>query len=161
MELLVATSLMLIVMSSVFQTLHPVHGAFRTEPEAADLQQRLRVAADALYSDLLEAGNGLNQGSRAGPLTDFLAPILPLRQGRRNADAAGTYKTSTITMLTLDARRGTNDDRAAGSRQVNDCPFEPRSGLPAGESELRLQGRHLGRGVRRHRRLRHVHCHVD
>jgi len=101
-ELLVATSLMLIVMSSVFQTLHPVHGAFRTEPEAADLQQRLRVAADALYRDVLAAGNGLNQGSRAGPLTDFLAPILPLRQGRRTADAAGTFKTSTITLLTLD-----------------------------------------------------------
>jgi len=101
-ELLVATSLMLIVMSSVFQTLHPVNGAFRAEPEAADLQQRLRVAADALSRDLLAAGSGLSQGVGPGPLTDFMAPILPLRQGRRNADAAGGFKTSTITLLTLD-----------------------------------------------------------
>ena len=102
-ELLVAVSLMLIVMSSVFQTLNPVHGAFRAEPETADLQQRLRVAADALSSDLRGAGGGLDQGVTAGPLTDFLAPILPMRQGRRNADPAGTFKTAAITLLAVDA----------------------------------------------------------
>ena len=101
-ELLVATSLMLIVVSAVFQALHPVHGSFRAEPEAADLQQRLRVAADSLWRDVLAAGDGLQQGPRAGPLTDFLAPILPLRQGRRNADAAGTFKRDTVTLLTVD-----------------------------------------------------------
>jgi type II secretory pathway pseudopilin PulG len=102
-ELLVATSLMLIVMSTVFQTLHPVHGAFRAEPETADVQQRLRVAAEALSRDMLAAGAGLSQGPRAGPLTDFFAPILPLRQGRRNPDPAGTFKDSTITFVTIDA----------------------------------------------------------
>ena len=102
-ELLVAVSLMLIVMSAVFQMLHPVHGAFRAEPEAADVQQRLRVAADTLARDLRDAGAGLHQGANAGPLTDFIAPILPLRQGRRTPDAAGTFKSGTITLLTLDA----------------------------------------------------------
>ena len=102
-ELLVALTLMLIVMSTVFQTLNPVHGAFRAEPEAADLQQRLRVAADALSGDLRGAGGGLGQGLTAGPLTDFLAPILPMRQGRRNADVAGTFKTGAITLLAVDA----------------------------------------------------------
>jgi Tfp pilus assembly protein PilW len=102
-ELLVATSLMLIVMSSVFQMLHPVHGAFRAEPEAADVQQRLRVAADTLARDLRDAGAGLHQGANAGPLTDFIAPVLPLRQGRRNPDLAGTFKGGTITLLTLEA----------------------------------------------------------
>ena len=80
-----------------------MHGAFRAEPETADLQQRLRVAADALSSDLRGAGGGLGQGVIAGPLTDFLAPILPMRQGRRNADPAGTFKTATITLLAVDA----------------------------------------------------------
>ena len=102
-ELLVAVSLMLIVMSSVFQTLNPVHGAFRAEPETADLQQRLRVAADALSFDVRGAGRGLSQGAGAGPLTDFLAPILPMRQGRRNPDPGGTFRTATITLLSLDA----------------------------------------------------------
>jgi prepilin-type N-terminal cleavage/methylation domain-containing protein len=102
-ELLVAVSLMLIVMSAVFQMLHPVHGAFRAEPEQMDLQQRLRVAADTLARDLGDAGGGLHQGASAGPLTDFIAPMLPLRQGRRNPDRAGTFSSDTITVLTLAA----------------------------------------------------------
>ncbi len=102
-ELLVAVSLMLIVMSSVFEALNPAHGSFRVEPETADLQQRLRVASDALSHDLLTAGSGLDQGANPGPLTDFFAPVLPLRQGRRNADAAGSFKNSTITLLSIDA----------------------------------------------------------
>ena len=102
-ELLVATSLMLIVMSTVFQTLHPVHGAFRAEPETADVQQRVRVAADTLSRDLLAAGGGAYQGDRAGPLTDFFAPVLRLRLGRRNADPAGTFRNETITLVTVAA----------------------------------------------------------
>jgi prepilin-type N-terminal cleavage/methylation domain-containing protein len=102
-ELLVAVSLMLIVMSAVFQALNPAHGSFRVEPETADLQQRLRVAADALSHDLRGAGSGLDQGTNPGPLTDFFAPVLPLRQGRRNADPAGSFKNSTITLLAIDA----------------------------------------------------------
>jgi prepilin-type N-terminal cleavage/methylation domain-containing protein len=101
-ELLVAVSLMLIVMTSVFQALNPAHGSFRVEPETADLQQRLRVAADTLSHDLLGAGSGLDQGANPGPLTDFFAPILPLRQGRRNPDPAGSFKNSTITLLSIE-----------------------------------------------------------
>src|SRR5262249_50716823 len=33
----------------------------------------------------------------------FIAPVLPLRQGRRNPDPAGSFTSSTITVLTLDA----------------------------------------------------------
>ena len=102
-EMLVSVGLMLVVMSSVFQMLHPVHGAFRAEPETADVQQRLRVAADTLARDLRDAGNGLHQGTNAGPLTDFIAPVLPLRQGRRNPDPVGTFKSATITFLTLES----------------------------------------------------------
>src|SRR5262249_46969620 len=61
------------------------------------------VAADTLARDLRNAGGGLHQGANAGPLTDFIAPVLPLRQGRRNPDPAGSFTTSTITLLTLDA----------------------------------------------------------
>lgn len=102
-ELLIAVSLMLIVMSSVFQALNPAHGAFRVEPETADLQQRLRVATNVLSHDLLVAGSGFDHGANPGPLTDFFAPILPLRQGRKDADPVGTFKNSTITLLSIDA----------------------------------------------------------
>ena len=145
-------SLMLIVMSSVFQTLNPVHGAFRAEPETADLQQRLRVAADALSGDLRGAGGGLGQGLTAGPLTDFLAPILPMRQGRRNADAGRHVQNRRDHAAHGRRRRCANHDRSTARCHVFDGAREPRSWLPAGRSELRLQSRHVGRCVRRHRR---------
>jgi type II secretory pathway pseudopilin PulG len=102
LELLVATSLVLLVMASVFQAMHPAYGSFRVEPEAADLQQRLRVATDTLSRELMAAGGGMNQGEGAGALNNFVAPILPLRQGRRSPDAAGTYKSDTVTVLHVD-----------------------------------------------------------
>lgn len=101
-ELLVAVGLMLIVMASVFQALNPSYGAFRVEPETADMQQRLRVATDSLSHDLRVAGGGVGQGATPGALNNFFAPVLPLRQGRRNADPAGSFKNSTITLLSLD-----------------------------------------------------------
>ena len=98
-ELLVSTTLLAIVMAIVFQALNPSSGAFRTQPETADVQQRLRVAADTLRRELLNAGSGAVQGRNPGPLTDFLPPLLPYRQGRRRPDNVGTYLTETITLL--------------------------------------------------------------
>lgn len=102
-ELLVSTSLMLVVMATVFQTLNPAHGSFRAEPEMADVQQRLRVGVDTLSRELLAAGAGTFQGRNAGPLNNFFAPILPFRRGRRRADAPGTYRTDTVTVLRVNA----------------------------------------------------------
>jgi prepilin-type N-terminal cleavage/methylation domain-containing protein len=102
LELLVATSLLLVVIASVFQAMHPAYGSFHAQPEMADLQQRLRVATDTLARALLAAGGGMDQGSGAGPLNNFVAPVLPLRQGRRSPDAAGTFKTDTLTVLHID-----------------------------------------------------------
>jgi Tfp pilus assembly protein PilW len=132
-ELLVAVGLMLIVMSSVFQALNPAHGSFRVEPETADLQQRLRVAADALSHDLLGAGSGLDQGANPGPLTDFFAPVLPLRQGRRNADPAGSFKNSTITLLSIEAgaQQTTIAQRLPASSSTVVVNSDP--GCPAGD----------------------------
>jgi prepilin-type N-terminal cleavage/methylation domain-containing protein len=133
-ELLVAVSLMLIVMSSVFEALNPAHGSFRVEPETADLQQRLRVATDALSHDLLGAGSGLGQGANPGPLTDFLAPVLPLRQGRRNADPAGAFKNSTITLLSIDAGAQQTTIAQALPASSSSVTVNRDPGCPAGDS---------------------------
>jgi len=99
LELVVATSLMLAVMAWIVQAMHPAYGSFRAEPEISDIQQRLRVATDTLSRELVAAGGGMSQGVNPGPLNDFVAPILPFRQGRRSPDAPGTYKSDTITVL--------------------------------------------------------------
>lgn len=106
LEMLVAMSIMLAVTAGVFALMNPSHGTFATEPEVADMQQRLRVASDTLYKDLVMAGAGAYSGSNVGTLTNFFAPILPLRSGSLNDDPPGTYRTDTITLYYVPATSG-------------------------------------------------------
>jgi hypothetical protein len=98
-ELVVSTALVLLTLAALFGAMHPAYGAFRAAPETMDAQQRLRVVIDLLSKEVSSAGGGVQQGPHAGPLNDWFAAVLPLRQGRRNADPPGTYKTDTITIV--------------------------------------------------------------
>ena len=97
-EALMAAGVMMAVSGSVFGLLHPARGSFASEPEVADLQQRLRVGVDALTKDLLMVGAGAYLGSHTGSLAYFFAPVLPFRQGVNNSDPAGTFATDRITL---------------------------------------------------------------
>jgi hypothetical protein len=99
LEIVIAAALMLLVTASVFSMMGPAHGSFATEPEVADLQQRLRVAADTLSKDLIMAGAGAYLGTSAGSLGAFFAPVLPFRQGATSADPAGTFAADRITLM--------------------------------------------------------------
>jgi len=76
-ELLVASAIMLVVTAAVFELVNPAQGMFQTQPEASDLQQRLRVGVDSLQKDLVMAGAGTYAGESAGALSYFIAPIMP------------------------------------------------------------------------------------
>jgi hypothetical protein len=137
LELVVTTSLMLAVMAWVFQAMHPAYGSFRVEPEISDIQQRLRAATDTLSRELVAAGDGMSQGVNPGPLNDFVAPILPFRQGRKNPDPPGIYKSDTITVLHVE--RGAAQTTIAqplvaqsSSVQVNLGPGCPPAGPTCG-----------------------------
>lgn len=78
-ELLLASAITLIVIGGVFQLAAPAQRMFQVQPEAADMQQRMRVAVDVLRRDLVMAGAGRYAGSAPGPLTDSIAPVMPLR----------------------------------------------------------------------------------
>lgn len=97
--MVIAMGIMLAVTAGVFTVMNPSQGAFQTQPEVADIQQRLRVASDTLYKDLVMAGGGAYQGQRSGSLLSFFAPILPYRNGSTLDDPPGTYKTNTITVM--------------------------------------------------------------
>src|SRR6266851_1034473 len=99
LEIVIATALMLLVTAGVFSLMDPAHGSFATEPEKADLQQRLRVAADTLSKDLIMAGAGAYLGTSVGALSASFAPVLPFRQGATSADPAGTFATDRITLM--------------------------------------------------------------
>lgn len=76
-EMLIATAILVIVTGSIFAIVNPAHGTFQAQPEVSDMQQRLRVAVDAIQRDLIMAGAGTYSGSGVGALGNFFSPILP------------------------------------------------------------------------------------
>ena len=100
-EMLVATALMLIVSGAVFAIVAPAQDASMAQPEAMDMQQRLRVGSDALFQDLVAAGGGLDAGPSAGSLSAFLPPIVPRKMGLQNGDAAAVVRSDAVTILSV------------------------------------------------------------
>ena len=89
-ELAVATAITGVVMASVFLLVAPAREAFTVQPEAADVQQRVRVAVALLTKDLLSAGSGRTADDPC--LEEMGAPLLPYRVGDVGSDSlAGTY----------------------------------------------------------------------
>ena len=69
-EMLIAMAVMLLILGGVFAAFNPAQGSFRTQPEVADMQQRLRVGTDRLYNGIIVAGAGIYSGA-AGYLDLF------------------------------------------------------------------------------------------
>ncbi len=78
-EMLVAAGIMVTVIGAVFTVMNPAQGTYRTQPEVADLQQRLRIGADALSKDIVMAGGGMYVGGMTGALSNYFAPMMPYR----------------------------------------------------------------------------------
>ena len=100
-EMVLATALTATVLASVAVVVNPSHGAFETALEAADMQQRLRVALDFLTRDLTAAGGGAYTGGQPGPLMQSFAPVLPFRQGLTGGAAVGGFQTDVITLISV------------------------------------------------------------
>jgi hypothetical protein len=86
--MLIAMVVMLIILGGVFQAFNPALGSFQTQPEVADMQQRLRVGTDRLYGGLVVAGAGIYSGAAVGTLGQFFAPVLPYLVGALHNDPA-------------------------------------------------------------------------
>ena len=100
-ELLISTGIMLTVTGAIFALMNPAQGSAQTQPEVADMQQRMRIGQETLFKELVMAGAGPYQGASSGSLVNFFAPILPRRTGRVNPDptqGAASYKTDAITL---------------------------------------------------------------
>ncbi|MEQ1728207.1 MAG: prepilin-type N-terminal cleavage/methylation domain-containing protein [Vicinamibacterales bacterium] len=100
-ELLVALTVSLLVTSAVFVMLDPAGGAFQTQPERADVEQRLRAAVDTVARDLTVAGSvpSLASGARSAVPA---AAVFPHRIGRRMPDPAGSVDASRVSMWSAD-----------------------------------------------------------
>jgi prepilin-type N-terminal cleavage/methylation domain-containing protein len=132
-EMLVSLVLILGVTATILAVVIPAQSALQTEPERADMQQRLRVSINTLTNDLLMAGNGSFIGANAGPLMYFFAPVLPLRQGLRQPDPVGTFKTDTITLLYVPLSSSQATIAQPMPAQSGNVTVSPDPGCPIGD----------------------------
>ena len=102
-ELMVATALVLLIVSAAAQLAVPATEASRVQPEAADLQQRARMATHSLFRDLYAAGAGLDRGARIGPLARSFAAILPRRIGAQGGDLPETARADAVSIIWVPA----------------------------------------------------------
>lgn len=100
-ELTLSTFIMLVVTAAVFGLVDPAQGIYRAQPEVSDMQQRLRVASNALQQDLMMAGAGTYLGGSGGSLLNIFAPVMPLRMGTIDSDidAGVFYRRDAVTIM--------------------------------------------------------------
>jgi hypothetical protein len=132
-ETLVSTSILLAIMAGLFALLNPARGAFRSQSASSDLQQQLRVGAEALRHGLLMAGAGSDLGPARGPLHRFVAPVLPRRVGRSTGDPPDMARSDAVTAIYVPAtvaQATLRDPLAAGSEVA---VLQPGPGCPTGD----------------------------
>jgi prepilin-type N-terminal cleavage/methylation domain-containing protein len=89
-EMVIALAIVLVVTGALFAVMNPAYGAFHSQPEAIDMQQRLRVSVDAISRDLMMAGAGTRK---------YFPSVLPLRRGPLAADSPAAYFDDRISVL--------------------------------------------------------------
>ena len=80
-ELLIAMAVMVTFSGALLSLILAGQTLARIQPEAADVQQRARIALQTLGAELARAGAGLDRGALAGPLVRHFAPIGPSPDG--------------------------------------------------------------------------------
>jgi prepilin-type N-terminal cleavage/methylation domain-containing protein len=84
-EMIVAVAILVAAVALMFDFIATTQRAGRSQPDASDVNQRLRAAASVLERDLLTAGAAIVHGS-PGTLADYLPPIRPARTGAQSQD---------------------------------------------------------------------------
>jgi prepilin-type N-terminal cleavage/methylation domain-containing protein len=133
-ELLVALTIVLVVAAGVVKLANDARVFFLVQPEVMDVTQRARVGVDLLIDELTNAGAGASLGADAGPLIRWIPPVIPSRyQGSGASDAAGSFFTDRMTIVTatedvpLVAVRGAMPDPSSA------VPIAGQAGCPAGD----------------------------
>lgn len=87
-ELLVSMAITVVVTSGMFSFIYSAIGVFEVDLEHTDMQQRARVATDALFRDLVMAGAGAQRPA-----------VAPFRRGSLNPDLPGSVFADRIFIL--------------------------------------------------------------
>ena len=134
-EMLIATTIMMAVTAATFGLMNPAQGMFVAQPEVSDMQQRLRIAVDTLKKDLLMAGGGTYSGNnKLGSLGQYVATILPDREGNVSPDPPGTFKCTTTFCSSL----GASDAITLMYVPPTSAQTTIRDAMPANSAELKV-----------------------
>jgi type II secretory pathway pseudopilin PulG len=141
-EILVATGIVVVAFAVLLQAAAAGQRIARAQPEAADVQQRVRVAAGMIARDLMMAGSGLAHGNPVGSLANYMPGVVPARTGSRLADPELTFFADRISIFyvpqgTSAGASLTGDMAAPGSPLAIDpdgsgCPAAGDCGFSAG-----------------------------
>lgn len=129
-ELVVALALTVAVTAMLFDFSATSQRIARTQPEAADSSQRLRVATGAIERDLRTAGVAPLNGA-SGTLSNFLPPIVPARTGLLSADAELTAFRDRVSVLSAADGAWTASLAADLAAPAADIPIAAGIGCPA------------------------------
>ena len=121
LELLVAATIVCTLLGILLRFCVMAQASVRTQGDRADLQQRLRVAVEAMRRDLMAAGAGPSSGLPRGPLVDVFAPILPARTGRTGADPEVSFHADRISVVYVSA--GASQTRLTQAMAAADGPL--------------------------------------
>jgi prepilin-type N-terminal cleavage/methylation domain-containing protein len=89
-EMVVVMAIMVTITGALFELMNPSYGLFQTQPEASDLQQRVRVATDTLFKDLVAAGAGTG---------GYFPAVMPFRRGADAPDLPGSFFEDRVSVL--------------------------------------------------------------
>jgi hypothetical protein len=143
--MLIATVIMMAVTGATFQLMNPTHGMFAAQPEVSDMQQRLRIAVETLKKDLLMAGAGTYSGNnKLGSLGQYIATILPDREGNTDPDPPGTFKctttycgslggSDTVTILYVPPTSAQTTIRSSMPNNSAEIKVNPQPGCPSND----------------------------
>lgn len=140
-EMMVSMAIMLIVLAGVFTVFNPAQGAFQSQPEAADMQQRLRIGVTEMSQNLMMAGAGTYRSATSGPLTNVMAAVLPYRLGTTSPDPAGNvfFRTDTITVVFVPGEGAESSLSAPIGSTTADLPIVTGAGCPPAQPACGFQ----------------------
>ncbi|MFN7981516.1 MAG: hypothetical protein U0Q11_06630 [Vicinamibacterales bacterium] len=139
-ELTLALALSLAIVSGVFRLVDPASGAFQTQPEVADVQQRLRATLAALSRDVGSAGGAPYLATGADVLSPApVAAVFPMRLGRTGADAAGTYNPARLTVWSVSSTAPQARLSAPLASASGTATITPGAGCRAGAASCGFQ----------------------
>ncbi len=140
LEILIAAAIASALLGVLFQFAVSAQAVVGAQGEAADVQQRLRVALENLRHDLMLAGAGVSRGPARGPLVNVFPPIVPARLGATGADPELSFHDDRITIVYVPDARAQSvlaaamagagsplsiDGSAPGCAPATACSFAP------------------------------------